>query len=212
MKHRKPKEIPIMFKAEMVRALLERRKTQTRRTIPVQPLFDEEQRLWHVLYPWGDGGHGIYESEEEMRAEYDPLILARGPQAGDRLWVKETYSQPGGELVYRATDPDNRSVWHWRPCMFMPRDLSRIMLEVSAVRVERLQAITEDDAKAEGVDNGPGRGAHLYPSPRAARGPLGYRGVYRELWNKINGPLSWTSNELVRVITFAPLEAGAVAA
>lgn len=169
------KEHPIIFSTEMVRAILEGRKTQTRRIVKPQP----EQWVSQAGYSWftpkgeisfrGDTANGP--------AEYSiPLRYQRG----DRLWVRETWQLlmpcvvsfgPGeddwdweseeadaiyaekpeiGTLCYKADDP-NACKW-WRPSIHMPSWASRITLEVTSVRIERLQDISEDDAKAEGVD------------------------------------------------------------
>jgi len=141
------RERPILFTEKMVRAILEGRKTQTRRIIKPQP---------------PDGTVDI-----RYRCPY-----ARSP--GDRLWVRETWAltadadaclkqngvMPGQldtdndlSVLYRATDGECRLlVEHWRPSIHMPRWASRITLEVLKVKVERLQEISQADARAEGVD------------------------------------------------------------
>lgn len=130
---------------------------------------------------------------------------------GDRLWVKETFGPRAGGVVFRADDgndcPDGG---RWRPSIFMPRWASRITLEITEVRVQRLQDISEEDAIAEGIrstlfrpDDGfplctgyspePDDGKSiLYPSAREA---------YASLWERINGPGSW-SNLWVWALTF----------
>lgn len=141
-----------MFSAPMVRAILAGTKTQTRRIVKLPDWFHEE-------YP----RFGAYEIRAEVACPYGV--------PGDRLWVKETWGAVSGGLAvqrslrprdmdrglvrieYRADGhPDDGRVW--RPSLFMPRWASRITLEVTAVRVERVQAITEADAMAEGVVTG----------------------------------------------------------
>lgn len=134
------KERPILFSTEMVRAILEGRKTQTRRVIKPQPNDIRES-------PFVKSGietiHGY-----EIKPKYEP---------GDRLWVRETWHQHSsdddfctGEIHYRATEICVGT--KWIPSIFMPRWASRITLEVTNVRVERVQDISEDDAIAEGID------------------------------------------------------------
>jgi hypothetical protein len=130
----------------------------------------------------------------ETRHRCYPRVIA-----GDRLWVKETFRSKehdvGTQVEYRATpDASHRLVDPWKPSIFMRRSESRLVLDVKSVRVERLHAITEADARAEGVErrpDGPGR-------------MLSAVGVYEDLWNRINGTRApWSSNPLVWVYTFA---------
>ena len=132
----------------MVRAILEGRKTQTRRVVKLREgeLFD----------PTTHCAGKKYAQTRRVKCPYG--------EPGDRLWVRETwwgsigYTVPEGHeqrmTAYRATFGDERSPAEdgkWRPSIFMPRWASRITLEITAVRVERLQDITEEDAQAEGV-------------------------------------------------------------
>jgi hypothetical protein len=114
------RELPILFSGPMVRALLAGRKTQTRRLVPVQPYHEDEYGLWHVLYPWGEGGHGIYESEQEMRAEYDRLLLTRGSrrygEPGDLLWVRETWRAWDEETCDLNDDDHTWRAWDEETC------------------------------------------------------------------------------------------------
>lgn len=152
------KERPILFNGEMVRAVLDGRKSQTRRVIKFPDGCDE-------IGLWQDTPHivsfGIDDHCSKIMQPQDAEKYSRCPygQPGDRLWVRETFQYTGPELnidpgyVYRATDPDWDSMeeWTWKPSIFMPREASRILLEVTDVRVERVQAISHNEACREGV-------------------------------------------------------------
>ena len=204
------KERPILFSAPMVRALLDGSKTQTRRTLNPQPDGGVQQG---VIGPLNGNGN---------------LLICKHGNVGDRLWVRETfcwseYATHQDEVVYRATEDcslDDRGGLPWKPSIFMPRWASRITLEITDVRVERLQDISEADASSEGVhsdDDYPlasdcpvcrGNGVH------GALGPnLGWTEVdcnscdtpvkrFKNLWGSINGPGSWDENPWVWCITF----------
>jgi hypothetical protein len=152
------KELPILFSGEMVRAILEGRKTQTRRVVKPQPVYDHG--AWCVPGFTCNTEHGFKESVllSSFRCPYG--------KPGDRLWVRETFAvdyevgegtrgQIPPVVFYRATDKETN--WTsgktpWKPSIHMPRKYSRITLEIVSVRVERLQDITEDDAKSEGCN------------------------------------------------------------
>lgn len=205
-------ERPILFSGEMVRAILAGRKTQTRRVVRIP------ERPGLVAHPedafpdpgLGGGGylHVPYTSATDRythRVWYPYGI-------GTRLWVRETWATwPEGEIrirhtdtLYRADEP-RTAVQRWRPSIHMPRWASRITLEVTAVRVERLQDITEDDARAEGVTQTDGRWWDGAPhavkgTPRAL--PTA-REAYADLWDAINGKRApWSSNPWVWVVSF----------
>lgn len=225
------KERGILFSAPMVQAILAGKKTQTRRIIKRQPLGTNYiQKMWGKSpdgVAFGRPGHFREAGPDYPDDASDDRKCPYGI-VGDRLWVRETwaplpeqeesfampeYEGGGGDaskICFRADErPSNDKrgglifgVKKWRPAIHLPRWGSRITLEITNVRAERLQDISVDDARAEGVDDGPGRGSHLYPSPRAARGPLGYVSVFRELWEQINGRGSWSSNPWVWVVEF----------
>jgi hypothetical protein len=189
------KERPILFSGPMVRALLDGKKTQTRRLIKPQPPH------WH----W---------SRVREYAERDGLTFQLPGQdywvkpppfgkPGDRLWVKETFVAPvDGKPVYRASIPYGNLDCHfkpWRPSIFMPRKASRITLEITSIRVERLNDISEEDAKAEGAEiQKETPGGWVICGPRIGS----YREGYRWLWEQINGADSWDANPWVWAITF----------
>ncbi len=216
------KERPILFSAPMVRAILEGRKTQTRRV--VKGCVEEsgeytEQGHMHGLYP---------------RCPYG--------QPGDRLWVRETFAlentqeydgtenmptdgrpiqrHDGWKLIprYRATEPDTQLIiaecendedaMRWTPSIFMPRWASRITLEIESVRVERLNDISQEDARAEGAEK---EDTFNYSLDERARLGLrdgsqwGYWNGYKLLWESINGKGSWAINPFVWVVQFHKL-------
>jgi hypothetical protein len=187
----------------MVRAILEGRKTQTRRVMSAQPdgdllFYDEgEERIFRQV---------VSESVVRSVTVVDHIRCPYG-KPGDTLWVRETHALdvPGCEdfwgVSYRADhhDPtgDGPTRIRWRPSIHMPRFASRITLSVVDCHIERLQAITDEDAKAEGV----------LPAAFCKAGrPAGMEHVeaFEDLWNKINKKrgFPWDSDPLVWVISF----------
>ena len=161
------KERPIIFSTPMVKAILDGRKTQTRRVIKDQPPLS-------------------------MRDMFKPKNL-KCPygQVGDRLWVRETFKPYNcmGGFAYKA-DGDLSTGFPWKPSIHMPRGASRITLEITESRAERLQDISEEDAKAEGVKC----------CPNAVSD---YKHHFMILWDSINGKkYPWDSNPWVWVISF----------
>lgn len=184
------KERPILFKGEMVRAILEGRKTQTRRIVKGKftalyqnkAYFDKETERWY--WQLGDAPNPI------------DLCIGKCPygQVGDRLWVKETHATlRDGALVYYRADMKNGYHWlikKWKPSIFMPRSASRITLEITDIRVERLQEITPSDVIAEGVIEEEGDGLEL-------------RDKFEYLWDSINKKTyPWKSNPWIWAKTF----------
>jgi hypothetical protein len=174
------KERPILFSGPMVRAILDGQKTQTRRIVKPQPSI-EGQEPHLVRCPYG--------------------------VPGDRLWVRETWGEggmtkPGDPASYAADWPDAGAIRKWRPSIHMPRWASRIDLEVTAVRVERLQAITEEDARAEGAAHRIARGGDLSGALEGET-PIQHVAHFRDLWDSINGERTpWASNPWVWVVSF----------
>lgn len=181
------KERPILFQGAMVRALLDGSKTQTRRVVKQRDL------------EWLDIHQGLREPDNKIRCPYG--------QPGDRLWVRETWlkTNPWSEggphtYGYRASDEAEFPDAVWKPSIHMPRLASRITLEVTDVRLERLQDITEADAKAEGcapawLDAYDHTTVHAHAQPTYKRG-------YARLWGEINGDASWDANPWVWVLSF----------
>lgn len=195
------KENPILFSSAMVRAILDGRKTQTRRIVKDQPSERECVRYDTIT------GEVVYEKDESSR-----IIPPAHGQPGDRLWVKETFrlankTQSEPDVVYRADDPE---VWGapWKPSIFMPRKFSRITLEIESVRVERLHEISRQDAMAEGIylnENDYWTAGEMEPG-KVLRGLESLELAYGRLWDYINGPGSWDKNPWVWVIQFRRLK------
>lgn len=228
-----PRERPILFSGPMVRELLAGRKTQTRRPVKWEPLspglnlgftglevgHTSGERPW-VLYSAGAGG--LWEERTK------PLRCPYG-SPGDRLWVRETWFEEFDPVTCKPYDPpracyaamhegevrkmdgDGGTVFRkdgwaaspWRPGIHMPRWASRLLLEVEAVRVERLDAITEDDARAEGME-------FLLEGTRDATP----RDTFLRRWDGMyaGGDFARARNPWVWVVTFRRLEAARSAA
>ena len=193
----KPKGI--LFKGEMVRAILEGRKTQTRRLVKPQPDKEHDGEPY-----WNIGGYRAWwmrKVTDVTRMGSTNRILPKY-QVGDVLYVKETFHDPKlrlPKIEYRADwsadDDCNERFFRWTPAIFMPAQHARIWLRVTAVRCERLQDITEADAKAEGC------------KPELVDPMIeSYTDGYQALWTAINGPGSWDLNPWVWVYSFERIE------
>lgn len=235
------KESPILFKSDMVRAILDERKTQTRRVIKDQPIPNHRGRFNFTQYTDDEGIESFWQNA--------PLWHTRFPfgKVGDQLWVRETwgnvsnsYDNDGfaidwipnrpakeinempfgggyylGHVIYRADgefewcgDDDGggepRSAWH--PSIHMPREASRIQLEITSIRIERLQEISEEDAIAEGAR--PIECDHI----RRSCEDIGCYGdtakaSFRGIWESTGG--DWNANPWVWVIEFKRVEVAA---
>jgi hypothetical protein len=203
-------ERPILFSAPMVRAILDGRKTQTRRI--VKPL---------LAFPAvGRNDIGQHGADWWIEGPGDSLSAPfRCPYGvpGDALWVREEFSghyayqglpprvwKPGSPIWWGADGEPQAGDWTKpKPSIHMPRWASRIALRVTDVRVERLAAISERDARAEGIQT---RGLPDWPEYRGADDlPWRFefpRDAYEDLWEAINGPGSWAANPWVWVVTF----------
>ncbi|KIP13439.1 hypothetical protein KY49_680 [Burkholderia sp. MSHR3999] len=226
------KERPILFSGPMVRAILDGRKTQTRRVVNPQPVYGD---IAGTFASWmfkkrHASGRWLYPNARDF-------VLAECPhgQPGDRLWVRETWqhcNHPLGPydadcLVFYRADylddphgPDGEKspegkYRDWRPSIHMPRAASRITLEITDVRVERLQDISEVDAIDEGVltlDEGWARQQFpdyfatrdaTLPGEKPPRGPSP-RVRFSKLWNSLNASRGhgWDTNPWVWAVQF----------
>lgn len=205
------KERPILFSGAMVRAILEGRKTVTRRAIKHQPDVPVTDAIPRRNYPHGPAtvdwywrpqhGHlnGVPSNGWDFKCPYG--------QPGDRLWVREAWAADAQVNAVAPRDlsqgepilyPADRAIRQagcamitpgtTRPSIHMPRWVSRILLEVTAVGVERLQAISEVQARAEGAT---------------------CRAGFACLWEGINGAGSWNANPWVWVVEFKRVEQSA---
>ena len=197
----------LIFRANMVRALLKGRKTQTRRVVKPRKHFSLFSGQWSDSAVLLKGNQSWRDEEIRYRV-------------GDRIWVRESWS---GDYVFRDTPPKSRNsfvadghpylretIWYWadgnpenwdyekpRPSIHMPRWASRLTLIVTDVRVQRLQDISEEDARAEGAllpwSGSPGTACD---DTRTACSE------FRALWNILHGPDAWHTNPWVTAITF----------
>lgn len=235
---------PILFSTPMVKALLEGRKTQTRRIVrkPKAIIGTPSDGTWDdddVEIANTSEGYAA-ECRDERGDGYDLMLKCPYGKPGDRLWVKETHRlvawDEEAEMLVQYQS-DNAKEWcyfdgeshdeymdswerknrkycteeneklypdldrlPWVSSLFMPRWASRITLEITDVRVQRVKDISEEDAKAEGVATN-NLGQFLPPYPSAAGFTTAKR-AYAELWDSINGAGSWDSNPWVWALTF----------
>lgn len=202
------KERGMIFNGEMVRALLSGRKTQTRRHIKwKQTRFTEIGELEDgSKWPWS-------EDAEHACDFWHPCPFGA---VGDRIWVRETWArynidQNCHDIAYRATTPaDWPEEGRWRPSIHMPRWASRILLEITDVRVERLNTISEEDARAEGIIDGGCLNCGESEPCGCANPEPDATDAFAYLWQSIYGQESWNANPWVWVIEFKRVEGGAV--
>jgi hypothetical protein len=199
------KERPIICTGESVLGILEDRKRHTRRVVKNQPpnWAIEPQP---VIGIWC-GFHGDIEPGRPAKW----TVKCPYGQVGDRLWVRETWFLAStGAVFYRADGNELENCWSWRSPIYMPRRFSRITLEITELRVERLQNITREDAIAEGVD---WKRCPAYQTIEdieftkrhlPAHTTIDYIGGYRRLWDSINKKrgYGWKTNPWVWVIDF----------
>jgi len=193
---------PILFSAPMVRALLDGSKTQTRRVCKPQPIADSKFT----------GGHYIPATKRTLGAQISVEALYVGVacpygQVDDLLWVRETFNRTNphgkdGHYFYRADEAHEFPDAIWKPSIFMPRAASRITLEITGVRVERLQDISESDALAEGISQDLMDTLQSNAEHANQREPTPGKSAYEILWEDINGAGSWDLNPWVWVIEF----------
>jgi hypothetical protein len=199
------KERPILFGGPMVRAILDGRKTVTRRLVKPRPTLALNTRA---------NTSGAFIDRRKVNAHSIADVLVRCPHGkpGDRLWVRETFATdvpgcPDG-LSYRADHRDPRgdgpaNQMRWRPSIHMPRWASRITLEIVDVRVERLCEIDQQDAEREGIDRfGGGWRDYLHDDEALITGPASFA----TLWESINGPGSWDANPWIWRVEFRRVE------
>ena len=183
---------PILFNTEMVQAILDGRKTQTRRVIKPQPV--KEGVFWRL-------GHAGWSMDDRVTPVYGHSLYNRMPyKPDDVLWVRETWSEVSHSFVdeillvqtavfhkYKTDFYDEMVPWKWKPSIHMPKEVARIFLKVTGVRLERLQAICYPDVYAEGINE-----------------EYGSLTDFVELWDSINDKrgFGWESNPWVWVIEF----------
>ncbi|WP_370602552.1 hypothetical protein [Citrobacter cronae] len=248
------KERGMIFNREMVRSIIDGRKTQTRRIMAIQPehselglrrVIDSKNGRDNGKYFWSQSGAcGLKMRSKMFGCPYG--------EVGDRIWVRETWSDVNLEgspaVAYRADDEvydlmedeslldeggsfnyqDPRvckyqfAAWHsdlisgiegnWRPSIHMPRWASRITLDITDVRVERLNGISETDAEAEGIDMEAlfdSQDCYDCIADHNMTGRPTAKGAFKYLWESIYGEEGWKSNPWVWVIEFKRVEGGA---
>lgn len=215
---------PILFSAPMVRALLDGRKTQTRRLAWGKPFGVDGVDDLAAQDMMRDGFKVSGMDDTEHRICWPPTIWQK-IKPGDRLWVRENFAHVGGSdpgiLLYEATWREDATRAgcdqplpdvppKWTPCIHMPRKLSRVMLEVTGVRVQRLHDLSEQDAIAEGAveDWADGLSVWYFPGGWTLKvkqhGKTAREG-YRWLWQALHG--NWDHNPEVVALTFTVTKA-----
>jgi len=231
------KEKPILFSAPMVRAILDGRKTQTRRIAKIKDIIGHPQFELLKIVTLENGRQGWLNSQSD-HPNHITTLCPYGQPGESRLWVRETFFA-WGRWETRFSEKKGRDEWHFidmtmdcdkdylysadgvsdtqsfakrrssvtpmywkRPAIFMPRWASRILLEVTGVRVERLKDISEADARAEGVSASGWSPSYSNPDNAGCDESISAADNFAELWESINGAGSWDANPFCWVINF----------
>lgn len=201
-------EHPMAFSGPMVRALLDGKKTQTRRIIKPQG----GSRVWQKMEP-----NGSFYWWTDVRHRFGPATMVSTHRVGDHLWVREAWRTEarfddlpardipvGGLVSYDADydrEPNDGCRGRYRHARFMPRRISRLTLAVTDVRVQRLQDISEADAAAEGIEcDSDGWRDYLMPATQCCNSAAAR---YSTLWDRLHGPGAWGANPWVAAYTFS---------
>lgn len=226
------KERGMIFNGEMVLAILDGRKTQTRRIVKPQPELTKGSG-----FSWKGAVFGAGSDDRETNRNFAHVKCPHG-KPGDRIWVRETWQAINDsvdeyghveERTYAPSIPKEKNTyWHtvyqehfgsesredrgfpWRPAIHMPRWASRILLEITDVHVERLHSISDRDALAEGLFQLPASGRYCLQPGMQYFGMASHNAkeVYSWLWESIYGEESWQANPWVWVIKFKRIEGG----
>ncbi|HFU4525613.1 hypothetical protein [Klebsiella pneumoniae] len=205
------KERGMIFNGEMVRAILDGRKTQTRRIMAPQPADDIERCIFPNPEAIG------WKSSLRHKHGSTTAHFCHYGKPGDRIWVREAFASglsTKSTLAYRAThkredlEDGFYDTIKWTPSIHMPRWASRILLEITNVRVERLNSIHDVDAMREGIQNLTTCSHSDFGIPGVVNAQHPVR-AFQLLWESIYGADSWRANPWVWVIEFKRVEGGA---
>lgn len=202
------KERPILFKGPMVRAILEGQKNQTRRLVDTKYINAEIDNFKFL---------GCFERDGRTHAQFKYLLEpyvreSKGCLVGDLLWVREAYQEINGKKLYMA-DEANEILDGWTPSIHMPRAACRLILEVTDVKVERLQDMTENDAMCEGAELTCVHCGEPFCIEKCAMGAcwkpdcgeedFSFIAGFKTLWDSLAKPgFRWEDNPYVWVIEF----------
>ncbi len=220
------KEHPILFSTPMVQAILEGRKTQTRRIVKTTGHGWDAQELEfdQIKYISAEMVEGKTESYQKEMIGTHAFFNATGAllgtrchygQPGDLLWVRETFTEwPKGKFQFKASTAPGDELGKWKPSIHMSKAAARIWLEITEVKVERVQDISEVDAKAEGIHIKYWGGDITQPYAYRPTAPSELQATdydrkpeesFKKLWCSINGAWSWIANPWVWVLKFKVL-------
>lgn len=200
---------PILFSTPMVQAILEGRKTQTRRLIKSR----HESGLFQVCKRATDGQIMNIESLDWDERNCEKDITCPYGNIGDLLWVRESFMryQPGRPFIYKTEVSEEQmkgGAFKFKPSIHMPYEACRLWLKITNIRIERLQEITPEDAEAEGIKGYPGDLWKRYTvntdtaTQFMGETVLSRTQSFKTLWQSINGEESWDSNPFVWVVEF----------
>lgn len=208
---KEPKERPILFSTDMVKAILNGSKTQTRRKVKMTKTNLTNAKFGFTAFT--PEGHISVRAKHENGEFGESFIKSPYGLKGDLLWVRESFAiwhSPEPTVRFKAdVNTDEQKVYKWKPSIHMPKKDARIWLQITDVRVERLQDVSEEDAKAEGVSlHNRGKFYFNYTPKYEEVTQMVYdcwsaKDSFNTLWKAINGCNNWQENPWVWVVKFS---------
>lgn len=216
---------PILFQTAMVQSILSGRKTQTRRIVKFSSYTNDDPPCADWIKSAVNIKGNIWKFTDQPNNDGN-YAYAKCPygKVGDILYVRETYldeedyacsdydpedPESGSRFSYKADCPEHQwPLVKWKPSLFMPKAAARLFLKITEIRIERLQDISEKDAKAEGIEVADRIQGHPLYRNYIRKGAVWNSAVnsYSTLWDAINGKDAWEQNPFVWVISFQPID------
>jgi len=193
---------PMLFSTDMVKAILNGTKTQTRRIVKYNKKIESPNIGFSVFSEDNEFEvRGVHEN-----GQFGSSFFKKPINKGDIIWVRETFAEYQTGIIYKADEKYNgivdNDICKWKPSLFMKKEVCRLFLEVTNIRIEKLNIISDSDSIEEGIEFSNEFGYKLYSKKPFFSKHLSASDSYMSLWELINGQGSWKENPFVWVYTF----------